>query len=209
MSGSKVGKIELRNGVSLESQKKRAEQEREKNNLKEYLSAKILNDYLRKLEKEIQSLEAGFRKRGGDEWREKLALRILDADDIPERRKDETIEAYRERIELLLIDQMLNADGSIKSEYTSDPELSDYAEWAQKKNNYNRAQVYLQKLETGDDIHPEETRNMELMVFADRAADSESGAKELVKAAMDKLDDDKFNEIAATGNPADFFKPIG
>ncbi len=194
MSGSKVGKIELRNGISQETQKKRAEKEREKKDLKEYLSAKILNDYLRELEKEIQSLEASFRKRDGDEWREKLALRILDADDIPERRKDETIEAYRERIELLLIDQMLNADGSIKSEYTSDPELSDYAEWAQKKNHFSQGIALARRVENGEEIEPHEVGNTELVVFVDRAlangSDAQGGAKDL----RDNSQDVKFQQ---------------
>ena len=84
--------------------------------------------YIEQLQKDMEGMEALFRERDGDAWREKLALNILDADDIPQRHEDESIEDYRERLEPLLIIKMLNPDGSIKTQYLNDPDLSDYAQ---------------------------------------------------------------------------------
>ena len=167
ISGAKTGIIERGNGLSLEAKKKLERQKAEREKLTQFLTSETLKDYLIKLEREIQAMEAEFRKRDGDEWREKLALRILSADDIPQRETHESIEEYRKRIELLLIDEMLSHDGSIKAKYLDDPELSDYAQWAQKQNNFNRAQTYVQKFDNQDDIRLDQIQDRELLVFID------------------------------------------
>ncbi len=109
-----------------------------------------LNAYMDRLAADIENLEDKFRQRDGEEWREKLALKILDADDIPVRRDGESMEDYRERLEILLIDEMLNSDGKIKDDYKNHPELGDYAEWAQKQNNLNNARATVAELEDPD-----------------------------------------------------------
>lgn len=108
----------------------------------------IMNNYMKRLADEIEAMENRFRDRHGDEWREKLALKILDEDDIPQRREGESMEQYRERLEPLLIAELLNRDGSIKSEYKNHPELGDYAQWAQKQYHLNAARGYVQELES-------------------------------------------------------------
>lgn len=194
MSGSKTGKIEPRDGISLEARKKLAVQKEKEEDRKRYLTTELLNNYLQKLEAEIQALEAGFRARDGEEWREKLALQTLSADDIPQQRAGESIEDYRERIELLLIEEMLNEDGSVKKRYQSDPDIEDYARWAQKQNNYNRAQGYVHRIENGEVIALNEVTDSELLVFADRLLVEGSGTQDRFKNADDLNDDAKFQD---------------
>lgn len=104
-----------------------------------------LNDHIDWLDNEIRKDEEKFEARDGDAWREKLALRILDKDDVPQRRTDESMTEYRERVEDALIDEMLE-DGEIKDEYLNDPELRDYARWARKEYNRDRAQETVSEL---------------------------------------------------------------
>ena len=66
-----------------------------------------IQNYMDRLAKSIRQLEDTFRQRDGDAWREKLALKILGEDDIPQRRSGESIEDYRERLEILLINELL------------------------------------------------------------------------------------------------------
>jgi len=107
----------------------------------------IIQDYIDRLAKSIEQMEDTFRQRDGEEWREKLALRVLGEDDIPQQESGETIQAYRERLEKHLINEMLNSDGTIKSKYKDHPQYADYAEWAQKQYHLNAAQRYVQELE--------------------------------------------------------------
>jgi len=102
---------------------------------------------IEQMEADIRALEDLFEKRDGDAWREKLALKILGADNIPQQESDETIKEYRERLEILLIDQLLNPDGSIKGEYIDHPELGDYARWAQKQFHHRNAKAAVAELE--------------------------------------------------------------
>jgi len=170
ISGSKAGMLERGNGVSLESKKKSALKEEERKERNQFLTTEILNDYLRKLEVEIHTMEAEFRKRDGEEWREKLALRILGENDIPQIQDGESIKDYRERLEPILIAELLNANGSIKSEYENHPELSAYAEWAQKKHHLNRAKVYGRELE---DINTTPERREEIYGELEQGADAQ------------------------------------
>lgn len=156
--------------------------------------------YLEQLQRDIDELERGFVLRDGEAWREKLALKILDADDIPQRRSDENMEAYRERLEPILVEQMLNADGSIKKQYLNAPELLDYAQWAQKKYHYNIALGYVRELEDPntpparkEEIEHELTQNtdIETLVFAERGAKAGSEVQGAVKDITDDSHDSK------------------
>ena len=175
------------------------------------------NAYIDRLQKDIEDMERGFRARDGDAWREKLALKILDPDEIPQQREGESIEAYRERLEPLLINKMLNPDGSIKDEYKNHPELSDYAQWAQKQYHLNAARGYVQELDDPN-ISPERreaiynwfSRNadIEALVFADREAAPESETQSRVKDVADSVEDDiTENELHAGSSSV--LKPIG
>jgi hypothetical protein len=158
------------------------------------------NAFIEQLRQDIEELEAGFRAREGDAWREKLALKILDADDIPQRRSDESMKDYRERLEPILIDQMLNADGSIKAQYLNDPELSDYAQWAQKKHHMNIARGYVRELENPntpperkEEIHDSLKQNggIEKIMLAGREALDQSSVKEIA----DTLETEKHDTV--------------
>lgn len=125
----------------------------------------------------IKALEESFQKRDGDAWREKLALNILDADDIPQQESGETIHDYRKRLEQHLINEMLNPDGTIKDKYKNDPKYGDYAEWAQKQYHLNNAKAAVAELED-DNTSPQrreqildemkERGRSEEMMLADR-----------------------------------------
>jgi len=154
--------------------------------------------YLEQLQRDIGELEQGFVLRDGDAWREKLALKILDVDDIPQRCSDESMEAYRDRLESILIKQMLNADGSIKAQYLHDTELTDYAQWAQKQHHYNIASGYVRELEDSntpperkaeieDDL--KQNADIETLVFAERSAEAQGRVQDAVKNMTDGVED--------------------
>ena len=88
----------------------------------------------------MEQTEESYAETFGEDWREQFALEILDPDDIPQRQSGESMDDYRERLEVALMKEMLNEDGSIKEEYKDDPRAS---EWAQVKFDRER----LQKLE--------------------------------------------------------------
>lgn len=98
-----------------------------------------LNAQIDLLNDRISQHEAGFAARYGEDWREQFAERILDPDDIPQRRDGETMAEYRERLEDALIDKMLGENGEIKPEYASDPEMAEWALWA--KHRYDKTQA--------------------------------------------------------------------
>ncbi len=177
-----------------------------------------IHDYIERLEQEIEALEEQFRKRDGDEWREKLALKILDADDIPPRRAGESMEAYRERLEPILMDEMLNEDGSIKAEYKNHPELGDYALWAQKQYHLNAARGYVRELEdpytTPDRKNEildelEQHGDIEELTFADREAQEQSLVQNQIKDSADTNQDTQFNTKSDMSECSNLFKPIG
>jgi len=158
----------------------------------------VMQDYIERLAKEIEKMEDGFRKRDGEEWREKLALKILGENDIPQRRSDENIEAYRERLEIFLNDELLNDDGSIKAEYKNHPELSDYAQWAQKQYHSNSARAAVNELENKNTSHKrqeeildglEQRGNIEELTFAGREATAQNETQSQIKDSTDNARD--------------------
>lgn len=94
---------------------------------------------LDQLNGQIANAESGFAGRYGEDWREQFAQRILEPDEIPQRRDGESMEDYRERLEQALIDKMLDDAGNINPEYLNDPELREWAEWAQWKFDQQQA----------------------------------------------------------------------
>lgn len=167
--------------------------------------------YIEQLKQDIDELEAGFTARNGDEWREKLALKIIDPDGIPQRREDQTIEDYRKELEPILINKMLNADGSIKASYESNPELSDYAQWAQKKHHYNIAVGYVRELEDPktaperiDEIESvlKYSANIETLVLAERGAAAESDVLNSLKSISDNIEDRDLTQDQNSGTSA-------
>jgi hypothetical protein len=136
---------------------------------------------IKQMETDVKALIASFEKRDGDAWREKLALDILGADDIPQQRSGENINAYRKRLEQHLINEMLNADGTIRDKYKNDPKYGDYAEWAQKQFHLNSARAVVAELDD-DNTGPQRKEQLldemkergfiQEMVFAERVSNS-------------------------------------
>jgi hypothetical protein len=182
LSGSVAGVIE-RNSVVNTSQSRHAEERKSKERktaqfieLLEQIRASI-----KQMEIDVKALIASFEKRDGDAWREKLALDILGADDIPQQRSGENINAYRKRLEQHLINEMLNPDGTIRNKYKNDAKYGDYAEWAQKQFHLNSARAVVAKLDD-DNTNPQRKEQLldemkdrgfiQEMVFADRVSSS-------------------------------------
>lgn len=158
----------------------------------------IMDNYMKRLADEIEAMEDRFRDRHGDEWREKLALEILDEDDIPQRREGESMKQYRERLEPLLIAEMLNRDGSIKSEYKDHPELGDYAQWAQKQYHLNSARGYVQELDSPNtpqqrvnEIIQElkQRADIEELTFVERGLSADGQTLNTIKNHADEISD--------------------
>lgn len=116
LSGSVTGIIE-RGSAASKSSSKQAEEERRTKERRTAQFVELVGQMrasIERMEADIKKLTASFEKRDGDAWREKLALKILDADAIPQQEAGESIQAYRKRLERHLIDEMLNPDGTIK-----------------------------------------------------------------------------------------------
>lgn len=155
----------------------------------------------------IKALEDSFQKRDGDAWREKLALKILGEDDIPQQESGEDIETYRKRLEQYLIDEMLNPNGTIKSQYKNDPKYSDYAEWAQKQYHLNNATGLVTELDD-DSTSPKrreqildemrERGYIEEMVLADRVTQNANSQESIRNVA-----DDQYDEVVLQARSSD------
>lgn len=89
--------------------------------------------------------EEGFFEQFGAEWREEIGLRVLDADEFPQKRENETQADYNLRLEDVLIEKMIDPKtGEIKDEYKNDPEKLQYAEWAKARHQEREAKVYIE-----------------------------------------------------------------
>lgn len=162
----------------------------------------ILDDHLDWLGEQIASREREFERENGEDWREDLALEILDPDKIPQRREGESMEAYRERLEEALIDEMLNPDGSIKDEYKDHPEYGRYAEWAQWKYDQRVARALKAKLDDPNLSEEEraaiidafmETETARRMNAARLEFRSDNEVLDRTVRAQDELDDEVTN----------------
>lgn len=99
-----------------------------------------LNMQIDFLSDRVDQSEAGFEARYGEDWREQFAERILDPDDIPQRRDGESMADYREQLEEALIAEMLDENGEIKPEYANDPEKVEWALWAKAEHDIRQAE---------------------------------------------------------------------
>jgi len=99
-----------------------------------------------RLGREIAAMEMAFEAEMGDAWREHIANRVMDADDIPQRREGENMKDYRERLETVLIAVMIDDDGSIRPEFANsdDPDVRRYADWAQAQHQKREVDAYLE-----------------------------------------------------------------
>jgi len=100
----------------------------------------LLEQHSARLGREIAEYEQRFEAEHGDAWRETIANEVLDPDEIPERQDGESMAEYRERLEAVLIEKMIDPDtGEIRPEYANNPETAEYAKWA--KAEYDKAET--------------------------------------------------------------------
>jgi hypothetical protein len=119
---------------------KSAESEKARRSADNVLFLNLLEQESARLGRNIAEMEATFEERYGDAWRETIANKVLDPDEIPERREGESMEDYRERLEDVLIEKMIDpATGEIRPKYASNPETAEYARWA--KDQYDKAET--------------------------------------------------------------------
>jgi hypothetical protein len=177
----------------------------------------ILLDYIRDINRDITALEKGFEAEFGDAWREEIALRIYDEDEIPKQRPDETIDDYRARLEKELVDKMLNPDGSIKDKYKNDPQLRKYAEWAQKIHNRDIALSLASELKNPSTTHEqaqaliqqlEEVKSTEQNTYAARALDGHEQEKQAVLSVDDVNDDRQTVDVRSEQAASTFLSPL-
>ncbi len=147
----------------------------------------MLDNHISWLDKQIDNSEKDFAATDGEEWREKLALKILDKDAIPERKDGETMEAYRERLEQSLIDEMLDDEGNIKPEYKDDPEYGKYAEWAEWK--FDRREAKALKAETSRPGISEAEKTTKITEFTKTAS-----SERMYEARLQLKSDEKAND---------------
>ena len=168
------------------------------------------------LQREIEELEYRFQAKDGDAWREKLALKILSPDEIPQQKPGESIENYRTRLEAMLIAKMLDENGKIKARYLDDPALLIYAQWAQKKFNLNLAKDNVAKLEDPatspeqqqEILHDMNQRgDMEELTFASREATTDVASTQ-VKNTADEIEDHDLDTASRAEDLSQILSPI-
>ncbi len=199
--GGSVTNVIDRGSVASNNQSKHVEKRKAEQRRKARFAELVeqIRTSIEQMEADIKALEELFQKRDGDAWREKLALKILGEDDIPQQEPGEDISAYRKRLETHLINEMLNTDGSIKAKYKNHPELSDYAEWAQRQFHLNNARAIATEL---DDVNTspqrreqildemEKRSNDEEMMLTDReskSVDTQSSVRDVRDNQHDKV----------------------
>ncbi len=218
--GGSISGVQERSATASQSNSSdNQNQETKDKKLSEFLhTVQVIQDYIDRLAKTIDQMEDVFRQRDGDAWREKLALRILGEDDIPQQESGETIQAYRERLEKHLINEMLNPDGTIKDKYKNDPRHADYAEWAQKQYHLKNAKALVTELEDKNTppqrqeqilVEMEERGYAEEMMLADRESALGNSSQAEIKDITNAVQVEKHNDVRSPNAINDFIKPIG
>ncbi len=208
ISGSIAGVIERGSVVSNNQSRQDEKRKTEERQTAQFIRlVEQIRASIERMEADIRILKASFEKRDGDAWREKLALRILEADAIPQQKDGEKIEAYRKRLERHLINEMLNADGSIKDRYKNDPKHGDYAEWAQKQFHLNSAKVAVAELD--DDSTSRQRKEQIFNEMKQRGDFQEMVFTNRVSKSVDTQDsvshtrDSQHDEVLSQARPSD------
>ena len=189
-----------------------SEHERKRNQSAQDILQQALLDYIKDLNRDITALERGFEAQFGDAWREEIALRVFEPDEIPQKHPNETQDEYRTRLEKELVDKMLNPDGSIKDKYKDDPNLRRYAQWAQKIHNRDVAQQLATELKNPATTHEqaralihqlEEARNSELNLSAADQLDGHDAKQDAV-LSVDKVTHEEKGQIGQSASSGAF-----
>ena len=191
---------------------RKRESEKAKSSGDDIVFLDLLDNQIRWLDGQIGDREREFAAEFGEEWREVLALKILDEDAIPERREGESMAEYRERLEQALIDEMLDENGNIKPEYKDHPEYGRYAEWAQWKYDRREAKTLkaevsepglsdAEKLEKIDNY--KETASYGRILEARPEFEEGSAERQALKEGADRKADEEITKVsAASGDDA-------
>jgi len=134
-SGSVTGVLERDAKLARSAQDARkAASQKSKRAADNILFLNLLEQESARLGRSIAEMEAGFEERYGDAWRETIANKVLEPDEIPERLDGESMEDFRERLDGVLIGKMIDpATGRIRPQYLNDPEAAEYAKWAKEQ----------------------------------------------------------------------------
>jgi len=112
--------------------------------------------------RDADRFEDGFEERFGDAWREEIANRVMEPDDVPQRMDGESIEDYRARLEDELIETMIDPEtGEIRPEYADNPEHAEYAEWAKARYDEREARAYIER-RSDPNLTPEQQRAIDV-----------------------------------------------
>ncbi|MCJ2187889.1 hypothetical protein [Novosphingobium beihaiensis] len=171
----------------------------------------------RELGAKIDRMEAVFEAKHGDAWREIMANKVLDPDEIPQQREGETITEYRERLEKELIEKMIDPKtGKIKPEYANsdDPEVRALADWALAQNAKRGIDKPMSVLTDENSTEAEKKAaqadlgsSLEKAIVANKELNKHGhGSAELEKRA-DSLADGQTSGPASDSEITTFFKP--
>ncbi len=201
-----VSGVMARGSVASNNSSKQAKEHKDRKRRASHIAEIIeqVRSNIEQMEAGLKAMEARFNVQD-EAWRETLALEILGEDEVPQRKPGESMDNYRERLEQHLINEMLNPDGTIKDKYKDHPEYGDYAEWAQKQNNLNRAKALTAELEDSETTPERQEQILDEM--------RERGyTEEQTYAAREVTDDETKHQIkkdADVNNDADLQSDYG
>jgi len=93
----------------------------------------MLDDHLAKLQRRIGEIEGYFEAKYGDAWAEKLAMEMLDPDEMPQKRDGESQTEYLDRVKEVWIAKVTDENGDIKPEYANHPDREKIEELAKTR----------------------------------------------------------------------------
>ncbi|KCZ93825.1 hypothetical protein HJO_00575 [Hyphomonas johnsonii MHS-2] len=188
--------------AALMAQVQASEAKRASENHMFLITLSQLNDAIDEMEARADEMERSFVEKYGESWREDLALKILDEDEIPQRMDGESLADYRERVEQALIEEMIDENGEIKDQYKNDPELKDRAEWAKTRWDTRQAKLKAEGLEaTYNDPNATDVERQEALEDASQAGvrlAKHNAADEDIAAEMDAEMDKRLDEVSST-----------
>ncbi|MEO1046399.1 MAG: hypothetical protein AAFX04_13230 [Pseudomonadota bacterium] len=131
------GAQQIANALGIGNADKRKQEQQQQTQLSIAEQARRISE---QLAGQIAQMEKSFEAEMGDAWREQIANKVMEPDDIPQRRDGESMAEYRQRLETVLVATMIDpATGKIRPEYADNPDTARYAQWAQAE--YRKRQI--------------------------------------------------------------------
>ncbi|MCD1624330.1 hypothetical protein [Citromicrobium bathyomarinum] len=195
--------------VAAEQQRKKAEKAAEDTRFIMLLDQ--ARGYSVWLGKEIGKIDDQFEAKYGDAWRETLANKFLDPDEIPERREGESMKDYRERVEDAIEDKLIDpATGKLRPEYRGNEDAELFEKRVELKREKQSADRRIEQAErVANDPNATEAERQAAYEGLEEISNNERQqvekgmqAKGLDTSPVDEITDEQRSEIAQA-RPAD------